>query len=147
LEYVGRISEAHREFVFVSERDPNDAHVWLRVGSTLSDPEDPDRPAGLKQADELIALYERPLKLNPYRVAKLWKLSQTYGWAGRRDKQNELQRVFHGLNPQEKVTATGEMAENVYGSMGKYASIIDPVNAPKIAHSPALPPRFDVPAP
>ena len=39
LEYLGEFAQAHPDFLFVAEHDPKDGHAWLKVGTTLSDPQ------------------------------------------------------------------------------------------------------------
>ncbi|HEU5117108.1 MAG TPA: tetratricopeptide repeat protein, partial [Isosphaeraceae bacterium] len=43
LQYLGRSAEAHKEYQFVVKADPSDAHAWLNLGATLTDPKHPDR--------------------------------------------------------------------------------------------------------
>lgn len=149
LESLGRLREAHPDFVFVTEHDPNDAHAWYKAGSTLTDPGDPDRPAGPEQAAALIAFYRKAVELNPYLVSALYKLQTVYAWAGQPEQQREVLALWKRLNPRNNAAGPGETSDNFYGEMGRYASLLDPTKSP--GHSPAagvkIPPRFDLPRP
>ena len=117
----GSSTRAQRDFLFVAEHDPRDAHAWYKVGSTLTDPERPDRPAGPKQAGRLIEVYSKALELNPNLVSALYKLQAAYGWAGQRDRQKELIRRWQELDPRTNPAGPGEPAGTTYGEMGRYA--------------------------
>jgi len=145
LEYLGRIAKAHEDFVFVADHDPSDAHSWYKVGSTLTDPDNPDRPAGPKQAKQLIELYSKAIERNPYLVSALYKLQFAYVWSGDRKKQQELLKLWQTLNPKNNAAGAGETAETFYGEMGKYARIINPLPVANAPSEPAQPPRFEVP--
>ncbi len=147
LEYLGQIAKSHGDFVFVAEHDPTDAHAWYKVGSTLTDPENPDRPAGPKQAKQLIEIYTKAIELNPYLVSALYKLPFAYAWSGDRKKQQELLKLWQTLNPKNNAAGSGETAENFYGEMGRYARIINPVQTTSTPTEPVVPPRFDPPKP
>ncbi len=129
LEYLGQMAQAHEDFVFVTEHDPSDGHAWFKVGSTLCDPDNPDRPAGPDQAKQLIEIYTKALERNPYLVNALFKLQAAYGWAGDREKQKELLERWRNLNPKSNPVGSGDLAETFYGEMGRYARIIDPILA------------------
>lgn len=146
LEYLGRLAEAHRDFVFVTERDPSDAHAWYKVGSTLTDPDDPNRPAGPKQAARLIEIYAKAIECNPYLVSALYRLQTAYAWAGQRQKQKELIQLWQQLNPKNNAAGPGDTAETFYGEMGRYAMVVNPIDAPREAAEPGIPPRFDLPS-
>ena len=129
LEYLGQMAQAHEDFVFVAEHDPSDGHAWFKVGSTLCDPDNPDRPAGPDQAKQLIEIYTKALERNPYLVNALFKLQAAYAWAGDREKQKELLERWRNLNPKSNPVGSGDLAETFYGEMGRYARIIDPILA------------------
>lgn len=44
LNQEGRLPETHREFVAVTEIDPNDAHAWYWRGVTVTDTDENDKP-------------------------------------------------------------------------------------------------------
>ncbi len=132
LEALGHLERAHRDFRFVAEHDPADAHAWYRVGSTLVDPAHPDRPAGPEQAAQLIATYSRALERNPDLVGALYKLQAAYGWAGDRDRQQEVLRRWQRLNPASNPSGPGETVDSSYGAMGRYARIINPIPASRV---------------
>jgi tetratricopeptide (TPR) repeat protein len=147
LEELGELARAHRDFLFVAEHDPGDAHAWYKVGSTLTDPDRPDRPAGPNQAARLIEVYSKALELNPNLVNALYKLQAAYGWAGQREKQRELIRRWQELDPKSNPAGPGDVAGTTYGEMGRHARIISPVMvSPRIAaREPAHFPRFSLP--
>lgn len=147
LETLGRLGEAHPEFVFVTEHDPADAHAWYKAGSTMTDPGDPDRTAGPDQAHALIPLYRKAVELNPYLVSALYKLQTAHAWAGESAQQKEVLDLWKRLNPRSNVAGPGETSDTFYGEMGHYASIIDPTQTPRRTSAPEIPPRFDAPRP
>jgi len=49
--------------------------------------------------------------------------------------------------PSAHVTGSGEPPKTAYDTMGRYATVIDPINAPRIPPEPGIPPRFDAPSP
>jgi tetratricopeptide (TPR) repeat protein len=145
LEYLGKIADAHRDFQVVADKDPDDAHVWLRVGSTLTSADNPAMPAGLKDAPKLIELYSKALEKNPYLVTAYFKLQQAYSFAGQRKKQEELLRTWKRLNPRDNPAGPGDTAEAFYGESGKYAWIINPFRPSQGPTEVSPPPRFDAP--
>lgn len=147
LEEQGDIARAHRDFARVTELDPTDAHAWLRFGSTLTDPDDPDRPVGPKQAKRLIDIYSKALECNPYLVSTLYKLQTAHAWSGDRAKQNELIALWDRLYSKRNPAGPGDSSDKSYGETGRYARVIDPFPGPKVAEGPVVPPRFDPPAP
>jgi tetratricopeptide (TPR) repeat protein len=148
LEFLGqgKAAEAHREFQFVTERDPADGHAWLKLGSTLTSPDDPGQPAGPAQAERLVEIYSKALECNPYLVPALYKLQQAYSWARRRDKQTELLARWRQFNPKENPAGPGEIGGSAYGETGKYAQVINPFAVARVEAEPVPPPRFDPPA-
>ena len=132
LEDLGELGQAHQDFRFVTEHDPGDAHAWYRLGSTLTDPERPDRPAGPKQAGRLIEVYSKALELNPNLVNALYKLQAAYGWSGQRDRQVELIRRWQELDPKSNPAGPGDPAGTTYGEMGRYAQIISPIAGSRV---------------
>ncbi len=126
LEYVGRLSEAHREFRIVAVKDPADGHAWYKVGATLTNPNDPELPAGPDQSQELIEIFERALSCNPYLVPALYRLQLAYAMAGNRAAQRSTIERWTKLNNKQNAAAYGETAETFYGEMGKYARVLNP---------------------
>jgi hypothetical protein len=128
LEFLGgeNILQAHEDFLLVAKADPDDGHTWYHVGTTLTDPRVPGRPAGPPQAKELIEIYTKALEANPYLISALFKLQSAYSWARDRDKQKELSALWRRLNPKSSADGPGDTAENFYGEAGKYARVIDP---------------------
>jgi hypothetical protein len=130
LEYVGRLSDAQRDFRVVAVKDPGDGHAWYKVGSTLTSNEDPSQPAGPDQAQELIEIYERALECSPYLVPALYRLQMAYAMAGDRAQQKATIDRWTKLNSKLNAAAYGDTAETFYGEMGKYARVINPPAAP-----------------
>ena len=152
LEFLGRRAEAQREFVFVTGRDPDDAHAWFKVAATLGSKDEPERQAGPKEADQVIALCNKALDRNPYLLTAIYKLGMAYGISRQRDKQIDVLTRWRRLNPKEggdTPAASGEtdMMGAFYGGEGKYAQVINPFPASKAPAKVAPPPRFDPPAP
>jgi tetratricopeptide (TPR) repeat protein len=145
LEDLGELERAHRDFLFVAERDPADAHAWFKVGSTMTDPDRPDRPAGPNQAARLIEVYSKALTINPNLVSALYKLQAAYGWAGDRDRQKELIRRWQELDPKSNPAGPGDPAGTTYGEMGRYARIVNPLRTAPGDAQPARFPRFSLP--
>ncbi|MBX6314628.1 MAG: tetratricopeptide repeat protein, partial [Isosphaeraceae bacterium] len=145
LEYQGDLERAHKDFAIVTERDPSDAHAWLKLGTTLTDPENPGAQAGPKQARELIAIYTKALERNPYLVMALYKIQQAYIWAGEPKKQAEALNLWRRLNPDVNPAGPGDTGKTYYGEMGRYATVIDPFPMRSQMPDPGHPPRFDVP--
>ena len=146
LEDLGELGQAHRDFRFVTEHDPGDAHAWYRLGSTLTDPDRPDRPAGPKQAARLVEIYAKALELNPDLVSALYKLQAAYGWLGQRERQGELIRRWQELDPRSNPAGPGDTAGTTYGEMGRYAQIISPSAGSRVVKEPGQFPRFSLPA-
>lgn len=145
LEYLGRTAEAHKEFIFVTEKDPTDAHAWYKRAGTLPAPETASIEARKTNAAEQIRLLTTALEKNPYLVPALYRLQMAYALAGQSDRQKELLDLWRRLNPKQNAAAPGEPAETVYGEMGKYARIIDWGKPPNVADAAVSPPRLDVP--
>lgn len=155
LEFLGpdaqhpdRLVRAHDDFQFVADKDPTDGHALYRAASTMIDPEsrnspDGPRPAGPPQAKALIEAYEKALKANPYLVSTLFKLQTAYAWAGDRDRQAKTLDLWKRLNFAQNVVGTGDISDNYYGDMGRYARIINPPSTLRKEPEPPPPPRFD----
>ncbi|WP_435019235.1 FG-GAP-like repeat-containing protein [Tundrisphaera sp. TA3] len=147
LEFEGQLAEAHAQFARVAEIDPGDPNVWLELGSTLTDPEDPTRLAGPPQAATLIEYYTKALERNPYLVPALFKLQTAYSWSGDREARAKVLALWDKLNPKRNAAAPGDLAAQVYGEMGKYARIINPFAVPEPPLASDPPPRFAAPEP
>jgi tetratricopeptide (TPR) repeat protein len=145
LEYLGNAAEAHEAYRKVTEKEPTSGHAWLKFGATLPDPARPTFPAGPKQAQQLIEIYTKALQCNPYLVQAMSKLQQAYIWAGDREKAKEINQLWEKLNPERTVTGSGDVTKLVYGEMGPYAEVINPVKAVERASATVAPPRFDPP--
>ncbi|HEV3166677.1 MAG TPA: FG-GAP-like repeat-containing protein [Isosphaeraceae bacterium] len=148
LESQGNLADAHKDFLFVTEHDPDDASAWLKLGSTMTDPSNPERKAGPKQAKQLIVIYTKALERNPNSVLALYRLQEVYGWARDPAKQKELYELWNRLNPRKTVTGPGDSADTTYGEMGRYAEVVGPKPAlQSAAAGPLVSPRFDIPKP
>lgn len=146
LGYQGRLAEAHKDFLFVASKDPHDGHVWFQVGSTMTDPDDPERQAGVKQAKELVATYTKALECNPYLTTAMYKLQAATSWTGDRQSQDKLLELWKRFNKKQPGNAAGpgDTAELFYGEAGKYAKVINPFpSLVKPANDPVQVPRFD----
>ncbi len=131
----------------MTEIDPSDGSGWLKLGETLTNPENPVFPAGPKQADELIVLYTKALDRSPYLTGAWYRLQAAHALAGQPDKQRELLARWRALNPDENAAAPGDLVATSYGSMGRYANVIDPFRSSRAARDPFVPPRFEPPRP
>jgi len=143
-EQDAQIEAAHRDFIAVTDRDPDDAHAWYWAGVTLPNPKRAGQSAGMESAAKSISLYERALAANPYLDTAVYRLAQTLRYdrspAGlaRYARAMELRNK---LDPNRSgVPGPGDVAAKVYGSMGKYAEIIDP-------GAPRKPPAGESPGP
>jgi tetratricopeptide (TPR) repeat protein len=149
LEFLGqgRTSDAHKDFLFVVDKDPTDGHAWFKAGATLTDPADPSQPAGPSQAQELIRFYSKALECNPYLITAYYKLQQAYGWAHQGDKQRELLARWRQLNPKTNPVGPGDTAEAFYGESGRRAKVVDPFGFAPVRPpaEPGPPPKFDPP--
>jgi hypothetical protein len=146
LEQQGHLSEAHRDFERVTAIDKSDAAAWYRLASTLTDTEDPDRPDMRKIARKQIPFFQQALACDPYLAPALYRLQQAYRLADERGKADELLAQWKVLNQDREGTSPGpgNMLENNYGYMGKYACAVNPFKGTEPAgESAATPPRFD----
>lgn len=115
--YVGQLREAHEHFVTVNRLDPEDAHTWLRLGTTH-----PDGPASAAARD----CYEKALAFNPYLNEARYRLAFA---------QSDPAKKKALLAEHEALSRADLFAEAriVYAEMGKYADVIgrDPTAARK----------------
>jgi tetratricopeptide (TPR) repeat protein len=147
LEQDGKMSEANRDFERVTAIDPNDAAAWYRRASTLVDAQDPDMR---KLAKQQIPFFQEALARDPYLAPALYRLQQAYRLTNERGKADELIARWKVLIQDREGSSPGpgNMLENSYGSMGKYASVLNPFKASEPAvDSSAPPPHFDVAQP
>lgn len=108
--YVADVRRAFPHFQRVSELDPNDAHIWLRLGYTHPDGEE-SAAAG--------ECYEKAIALDPnlfearYRLARVLLLK-------------DEKRADELLVECERLRDTDQATESriVFGEMGKYADVI-----------------------
>ncbi len=138
LRSQGNLGAAHRDFAQVVQLDPLDAHSWLEYGSTLTDPDREETPAGRKQASQLVGIYSKVLELNPYLVTAMFKLQFAHNLAGNREQQAKTYAKFLKMDPRKTPTGPGDVADTVYGLMGKYATIINPF--PRLISTVVAPP-------
>jgi len=150
LRQQGKLVDAHRHFKRVTEIDSDDAGGWYWAASTLTDPNDPSRAAGRDQAKEQVLLLNKALERNPYLTPAIYRLAFAYRLAGQPQKQIELLDRWKKINPDrpEPVPGPGALAGEVYGEMGKYATIVNPFRRPDAAaESKAFPVNFDAARP
>ena len=150
LEQQGRLVDAHGHFKRVTEIDPNDAAAWFWTASTVTDPSDPNRPAGPEQAKEQIGLFEKALELDPYLTPALYKLAFAYVYAGQQAKQKDLLARWSKINPDRPgpTPGPGDVLEKNYGYMGKYASAVNPFPLPQsLPQSTEIAPKFEAARP
>ncbi|HUR55532.1 MAG TPA: FG-GAP-like repeat-containing protein, partial [Gemmataceae bacterium] len=127
--YVGELAPAHEHFAAVNKLDPDDAHTWLRFGSTH--PDGPNSPRAME-------CYEKALKLDPYLNEARYKLAM----ASRGVDDNRVQKL---LDDHKALQAADRFTESriVYGEMGKYGNVIgrDPAAKPPVGAVPMFEPH------
>ena len=108
--YVGQYPAAYPRFQVVNRLDPEDAHTWLRLGSTH--PDGPDSPAAG-------ACYEMAVALDPYLIEAKYKLFICL-------REKDPKRAETLLTEHELLREADRFTESriVYGEMGKYAEVI-----------------------
>jgi tetratricopeptide (TPR) repeat protein len=144
-QYLGELAAAHEDFAAVTEIDPNDGYAWLNAGATVSDANMRNPEARRKRAKDQIVYFTKALERSPYLVTAMYRLQIAHRDAGDFAKQKELLAVWHTLNPEDNVAAPGEVSSTSYGSMGKYASLIDPFKDTARTADAGAPPRFESP--
>jgi hypothetical protein len=161
LARLGLLGRAHADFQAVVDQDPNDAHAWYMLGSTLRVPEPGDLVRGgdvektpekrNDQQDALLrqtACLQRALQCDPYLVTARYKLAMAYRKAGDTEefrKQLSLYAAFgKEINRNRPVE---EFNTRYYGDMGRYAQLINPTVEPRSPAIPTWPVRFDSPVP
>jgi Tfp pilus assembly protein PilF len=122
--YVGQYPAAYPHFQKVNQLDPDDAHTWLRLGSTH--PDGPDSPAAG-------ACYEKAVALDPYLIEAKYKLFIVL-------REKDPNRADSLLTEHELLREADRFTESriVYGEMGKYADVIGRDSA--VAGKPAVGP-------
>lgn len=123
--YIGKYADAYPRFQIVNQLDPNDAHTWLRLGSTH--PDGPDS----KAAGEC---YEKAVALDPYLIEAKYKLFIVL-------RDSDPKRADSLLTEHELLREADRFTESriVYGEMGKYAEVIGQDVAPIEARERTLP--------
>ena len=153
LQYVSENAQAHEEFKYVVEHDASDAKAWELYGTTLPSLKNPDFPAELDRAEELVEIYSKALECNPYLVPALYKLYGAYKFAEmtRDDPKAKAEAAarrdarfaeFRRIDPDKNPSGSGDPGETTYGQMGKYATVIDPFSNPRTRASDLIAPRF-----
>jgi len=108
--HIGQWADAYPRFKRVNELDPNDAHTWLRLGSTH--PDGAESPAAG-------VCYEAALKLDPYLQEAIYRLSRVL--VNTDEKRYQQLEAEHGaINNADWFTES----RIIYGEMGKYAEVI-----------------------
>ncbi len=108
--YVGKYPDAYPHFQKVNQLDPDDAHTWLRLGSTH--PDGPDSSAAG-------VCYEKAVALDPYLIEAKYKLFIVL-------READSKRADSLLTEHELLREADRFTESriVYGEMGKYAEVI-----------------------
>ncbi len=113
LERLGLWGRAHAEFQTVIDKDPNDAHAWYMLGSTVRVPEPNDsvRRGDLEKSREKpndqaallrqIACWQRSLQCNPYLMTVRYRLAMAYR------KARDLDEVRKQLGLWQKLDGVG----------------------------------------
>ena len=105
-----QIKEAHEHFVIVNKLDPEDAHTWLRMGST--------HPNG-NDSPEARNCFEQALKRNGYLNAARYGLFLGL----RADDPARAERVLAEFE-RLKAADWEQLSGIKYSEMGKYADVI-----------------------
>ena len=146
LNQEGRLPETHREFVAVTEIDPNDAHAWYWRGVTVTDTDENDKPTKINIPKEQDRCFTKALELNPFLTFAAYRLAAVKGQLRQSKSQSELHALWNKINPELNAAGQGEAYDIVYGGMGRYATLIDPHSLRQPRERTKLaPPRFDPP--
>ncbi len=147
LQQQGDLIEAHRHFQRVTEIDPSDAAAWYWLAATVTDANNPARPDMQQLSKKQVPFLEKALERNPYLASAHYRLYMAYRLAG--EPQKAMTTMEHWKEMQvdrpQGPPGPGEVLELNYGSMGKYASVINPFPVGEPAPEPAAPPRFEAP--
>jgi tetratricopeptide (TPR) repeat protein len=146
LEQQGKLAEAYRHFKRVTEIDPNDAAGWYWLGSTMTDREDPTKPAGPDQAKEQMALFAKALDRDPYLTPAIYKMAMASRFTKNPTQTKELFARWKKIDPDrpEPTPGPGTLSGKVYGEMGQYASVVNPFPRSEGVVQPVLaPPGFE----
>ncbi len=119
-----KLAEAHEHFAIVNRLDPEDAHAWLRMGSTH--PNGSDSPEARK-------CFEESLKRNPYLNAARYGLFMSLRGVDQ-DRALKLLADFESL----KAADWEHLSRILYTEMGKYADAIG--RDPKATGKPVIGP-------
>jgi tetratricopeptide (TPR) repeat protein len=129
---AGDFQRAYEYFAAVNKLDPEDAHTWMRMGST--------HPAG-RESPESMKCFDEALKLDPYLNSARYGLAMAL-------RVTEPDRVDK-LLADRKALEEGlweSLSGIVYSEMGKYADVIG--RDPSMASKPKVGaiPMFEQPA-
>ena len=138
----GLLETAHSEFQLVVDNDPNDAHAWYMLGSTVD-----EHVPGTGSSEQLAAL-KKALECNPCLMAAVYKLAIGYRNAGDLEAFRRQLDLFRRLNGGRDRTGPGEDTNNrYYGDIGRYAQVISPSANLKPPLKPVRRPGFEAPVP
>jgi FG-GAP-like repeat/ASPIC and UnbV/Tetratricopeptide repeat len=141
FERMGLLDKAHAEFQAVVANDPDDAHAWYMLGSTVGE----RVPADGKS--ERIRAFRRALECNPYLMAAAYKLGFAHRDAGDLDATKKQFALFNQLHGGADGTGAGDDTNSsYYGDLGRYAQVINPLADIRPLSNPVRPPRFEAPA-
>ncbi len=142
-EDLGHFDEAFLDYKFVTDHDPTDSSAWMHAGNTLPG-------EGMKIREHIVAkkpYYERAVEQDPYNYSALYSVERALQIAGDVEEAARIRSRINRLSPERSPAGPGDNVANVYGDMGKYATIIDPFPRPKAPAKAANPPRFETPKP
>ena len=140
------IAEAHAHFTRVTEIDPTDPAAWYWRAGTLTDPTAPGQPGGQALAREQAALLKKALELDPYLTPAIYQTALAYRFIEPPAVTKKMFDLFNKMKPDraEATPGPGNLLQDKYGEMGRYASIVNPFPRPAPSTSAAVPaPRFE----
>ncbi len=147
---VEELALAHADFRIVTDEDPNDAHGWYRLGSTVGSITAPGaggQPQPTEEeVGEQIAALERALVCNPYLTPAVYRLAVAYRFRGDPDGSRKLLERWKQLEGRTNGIRVGDEVVAAYGDEGRYAQVINPLVDRESPPSPFRRPRFDPPA-
>ena len=159
LEYLAdkienALEKANADFQAVVEADPADANAWVKYGMTLPNPDRPGFPASVESAEKLKEIYSKAFELNPNSVLATYKLQEAYNWMASKNRDPDARKsreALYGLwlklNRAQATAGSGDFdIDSAYGSVGKYATVLDPFGTRRDNRATALHlPRFEEP--
>ncbi len=145
--WKGELVEAHRHFQRVVEIDSDDAAGWYWLAATVSDEKSPGMSDVRQTSKMQVPLLEKVLERNPYLASALYRLSMAYRIAGEPQKAVKMLASWKDMQIDRPSGPPGPGEELVlkYGTMGKYASVVNPFQTSDPAADPVPPPRFAAP--